>query len=85
MIGMSDENVKPEIKTEQSTATPTTPAQPEIVKLEFYIFASDQQKLNDFIEMAYLLKLIPEQNMQRYMAFCLNCGAGYLQQKVNGK
>ena len=88
IVAMNEGNTGQPPPTTASTTVPPQPSSPserESVEVGFRIFADERQQLDDFIEMAYLLKLIPEQNLQRYMVYCLNCGAMFIQMKVKPK
>ncbi|MDD5731019.1 MAG: hypothetical protein PHN57_07845 [Candidatus Omnitrophica bacterium] len=75
-------NEKPLENTVPAAAVPSTPPEPEVAEIKFWIYARDKERLNDFVEMAYLLKLIPKKELQDYMIFCLGCGAGAIKQKL---
>ena len=79
---MSNEKVNP---NDKKVPVVNPPLLPSPLELKFRIYAEDQQRLNEHIELAFLLKLIPKQDLQQYMAFCLNCGAAYLEHVLKGK
>jgi hypothetical protein len=71
---------QPEPVPAQPVALTPNPIPPEMQTTEvtFLIFAKDKEKLNDFMTMAYRMHLIKQQTVNDFMAFCMDCAAGYI-------
>ena len=53
-------------------------------RFTFEFSPTDKDKLKDFMHFAYRLNLIPKENVDEYIKFCLNVAADFIIKKSDG-